>query len=620
MVQLPCKLLRSGRVRMFVSGLAIVMLVLAVLTSYHYYENRSDVLRRIDQRLYAGALAMHHAEGKSFAIAIEQGRLTAPQNYRDQVVSLTKLCDDLQLDFLFALIKYQGRFYFTLSSLTAQQLAQQDFNHYFATPYTAVPAQRIIRHDNEPYYFTAGNSHNSLRVVLMPCVNSAGQHYLAGAALDSNVIDSALHQVLFRALKLCVLLLLLAFPLTAVFVWPLQCQLYSDELTGLANRARLKHDIAHCRTAQLILIDIDAFKDINNYYGVHIGDQLLIKLADALRLMVPHETKIYRLSGDEFALLCESAPNCISVDYVITRINELRFEIEDNEFRVSVTAGIAQGAEQLMEHADLALKEAKAMLKPYKFYSSYLHTVQNSRANLLWTYRLKEAIENKRMVAYFQPIHDNKRDEISHYEALIRMVDQDGTVSGPGFFMDAARKSRVYSQLTMFMLDEALNFIQHSGCRCTVNLLNEDIVAEESRQQIVERIRKAPGREKLIFEIVEAEGIDNYDVIKSFIDQVRIYGVDIAVDDFGTGYSNFDHISNLDIDYIKIDGGLIEQLNNSARAKTIVESIIYFARQLDIKIIAEYVSDEKLQARIVELGIDYSQGYFWGKPQPLMKS
>ena len=145
-------------------------------------------------------------------------------------------------------------------------------------------------------------------------------------------------------------------------------------------------------------------------------------------------------------------------------------------------------------------------------------------------------------------------------------------------------------------------------------------MVEESRQRIIDQIRKAPVRDRLIFEIVEAEGIDNYDDIKSFIDQVRVYGVRIAIDDFGTGYSNFDHISNLNVDYIKIDGGLIAQLNESVRSKTIVEAIIHFAKELDIKIIAEYVADEGLQQQVASMGIDYSQGYFWGKPQAWTKS
>lgn len=613
---LPCKLLKSSRVRMFGTGLVVLMLVLLVLSSYHYYENRSQVLKRVDHDLVAGALAMSYAVGGAFHVESDPTQHPLPDNYSAQVMTLTELRGKLQLDFLYSVVERRGKLYFTLSSLTEQQLAAGDYQHYFAKPYAAVPEDFFTNPSDQPYFFEAQDLLGSYRSVLLPCVSVSGQHYYAGASIDVAVISNALAGTFQRALVQCVLLLLLAFPLTGLFIWPLQCQLYTDELTGLANRERLKKDILSCRMPQLMLVDIDAFKDINSYYGVHIGDQVLIKMADALRVLVPRESRIYRLSGDEFALLSESTPNGISVDYVVARINELRFDIEDTEFRVSITAGVAQGGQQLMEHADLALKEAKRLLKPYKFYSAYLQTAQNSQANLLWTQRLKDAIENKRMVAYFQPIHDNKRNTISHYEALIRIVAEDGTVASPGFFMDAARKSRVYSQLTTFILDEALEFIQCHGCRCTVNLLNEDIVVEESRQNIIDRIRKASGREKLIFEIVESEGIDNYDVIKSFIDQVRIYGVAVAVDDFGTGYSNFDHISHLDIDYIKIDGGLIGQLNQSSRAKTIVESIIHFAKKLDIKIIAEYVADEALQRRVVDLGIDYSQGYYWGKPQP----
>ncbi|MDY0189246.1 MAG: bifunctional diguanylate cyclase/phosphodiesterase [Desulfuromonas sp.] len=601
---------------MFGTGLLVLMLVLLVLSSYHYYENRAQVLKRVDHDLLAGALAMSYSVGDAFHVEADPTQHPLPADYPQQITTLTELDSELQLDFLFSVVKRNGKLYFTLSSLKDQQLAAGDYHHYFAKPYAAVPADFFSHPCDKAYFFEAQDLLGSYRAVLLPRVSVSGQHYYAGAAIDVAVISTALAGTFQRALVQCVLLLLLAFPITGMFIWPLQCQLYTDELTSLANRERLKKDITACRMPQLMLVDIDAFKDINSYYGVHVGDQVLIKLADALRVLVPRESKIYRLGGDEFALLSESSPNGISVDYVVSRINELRFEIEETEFRISITAGVAQGKEQLMEHADLALKEAKRLLKPYKFYSAYLHTVLSSRANLLWTYRLKESIENNHLTAYFQPIHDNKLNVISHYEALIRIVSDDGTVAAPGFFMDAARKSRVYNQLTVFMLDAALEFVQRNGCRCTVNLLIDDILVEESRQNIIDRIRKAPGREKLIFEIVESEGIDNYDVIKMFIDQVRIYGIAVAIDDFGTGYSNFDHISQLDIDYIKIDGGLIEQLNSSARARTIVESIIHFAKELDIKIIAEYVSDAALQRSVVELGVDYSQGYYWGKPQP----
>ena len=425
-------------------------------------------------------------------------------------------------------------------------------------------------------------------------------------------MDRALAESLNGALVECLVLLLVCVPVALAFVWPLSRRLFTDELTGLGNRLSLKRDLLRCRFPQLTLVNIDGFKDINNFYGGHIGDKLLIRVGDYLRKLVPSQTNIYRISGDEYALMCDASPRCVSVEYLMERINEQRFVIDDSEFRLSLTAGVAQGPHKLLERADLALKEAKRIFRPYVHYSPDLHSSQTSHANLLWTSKIKEGVENQRFRAYFQPIYDNRAGKISHYESLIRLVERDGTIVGPNFFMEAARKSRVSSRLTTFMIDQALACIERHNVGCTVNLSIDDIVDHESRQTIIEHIRKKTAREQLIFEIIESQGVENYQVIKSFIDQVHIYGIKVAVDDFGTGYSNFDHISQLDVDFLKIDGGLIAQLNDSERAQTIIEAIVHFARELGIATIAEYVSSEELQERVVALGIDYSQGYLWG--------
>lgn len=610
----PCKILRTHRLRLFATGLCILMLVLTILSVYHYYEDRTQVMEKIDQRLYAGATGLRYAVGEAFHNRSIQPKLALKEDYFQANDTLVHMARDLELKNLCTLISVDDALYQILSS-DCEEPGNGVYSHFFSLYPDANKEGAEAHRGAVPRYYDVDNEDSNYRSVLIPYVTSGGYRYLVGASIDIS-LNHALAETLQRALIQCGILLLLSFPLTALYVWPLLCQLYTHELTGLPNRARLKKDLTSCRLPQLVLIDIDGFKDINHYYGIQVGDQLLISVANCLKALIPAGTRLYKLDGDEYALLCESSPRCISVDYLISRINEQRINIEDTEFRLSVTAGVSQGTTQLIEHADLALKEAKRVLKPYKHYSSYLHTVQNSQANLLWTYKLKDAIDSGRIEAYFQPIYDNTQHKISHYETLVRLIEEDGTVVGPTFFMEAARRSRVYSQLTLFVIDAALRFIEKHDMACTVNLLNEDIVVDESRQQIIDLIRKESAREKLIFEIVESEGIDNYDTIKSFIDQVRVYGVRVAIDDFGTGYSNFDHISHLDVDYVKIDGSLIEQLNSSARSKTIVEAIIHFAKELEIETIAEYVSDESLQKIVAEMGIDYSQGYFIGRPQP----
>ncbi|GEM_PF-1501266 len=600
-----CKLMKNHRTRMFVTSLALLMLLLLLLSIYHYYEDRGLALRSIDERLYAGVTAARYVVGDG-GVVIAAADQPLPLPYRRIAAKLQHLAAEMGLKDLYALAVADGAVRVALTS---------DARVYPpSAKYGDVGAEVLVKL-KQPLYLSAGrDSHH--RSIIIPCMASGGSRYWLGADIDSDLVDKALSANFQRALLQCVVLLILSIPLTALFVLPLACQLYTHELTGLPNRARLKKDLERWRLPQLMLIDVDGFKDINNYYGVRVGDQLLIRMSEIIKALIPAGTRLYKLDGDEFAVLSEASPQCISVDYLITRINEQRIEFEQTEFRLSVTAGVAQGTDQIIEHADLALKEAKRVLTPYKFYSSYLHTVQASRANLLWTYKLRDAIDCGRIVAYFQPIHNNRSAVVSHYEALVRLCEEDGTVVGPNFFMEAARRSRIYGRLTVFMLQAALRFIEENDVCCSVNLLNEDIVVEESRWQIIDHIRRAPGRKRLIFEIVESQGIDNYDVIRAFIEQVRTYGVRVAIDDFGTGYSNFDHISHLDIDYIKIDGSLIEQLGSSARSRTIVEAIIHFATELNIDTIAEYVSSAELQRIVCEMGIGYSQGYFIGKPLP----
>ncbi|MBW2187046.1 MAG: diguanylate cyclase, partial [Deltaproteobacteria bacterium] len=427
----PCKMLTSYRLRLFATGLCVLMLVLTVLSVYHYYENRTQVMEKIDQRLYAGGTALRYAVGDVFHNRKLQPNMALKGDYSQANDLLVQLTHDLDLKKLYTLISVDDALYQILSS-DSQQPLSGGHGRFFALYPDANQDGAAAHQGAVPRYYDREDQDGSYRSLLIPYVTAGGYRYLVGASIDIS-LNSALAETLQRSLTQCAILLLLSFPLTALFVWPLLCQLYTHELTGLPNRARLKKDLSTCRLPQLILIDIDGFKDINHYYGIQVGDQLLISVANCLKALIPAGTRLYKLDGDEYALLCESSPRCISVDYLISRINEQRIDIEDTEFRLSVTAGVAQGTTQLIEHADLALKEAKRVLKPHKHYSSYLHTVQNSQANLLWTYKLKDAIDGDRIEAYFQPIYDNTQHKISHYETLVRLIEEDGTVVGPTF-------------------------------------------------------------------------------------------------------------------------------------------------------------------------------------------
>jgi EAL domain-containing protein (putative c-di-GMP-specific phosphodiesterase class I) len=229
--------------------------------------------------------------------------------------------------------------------------------------------------------------------------------------------------------------------------------------------------------------------------------------------------------------------------------------------------------------------------------------------------KIKSAIEEDRIVPYFQGIVDNSTRQIVKYEALIRLVESNGTVLSPFWFLEHAKKSKLYDKLTRIMIQKTFAVFEQNNYEFSLNLTVQDIISDETREILYQILESSPAAKRVIFEIVESEGIVNYEEVIDFILNVKQFGCKIAIDDFGTGYSNFSYLSKLDVDYIKIDGSLIKNINQDNDHLYTVESILFFAQRKGIKTIAEFVEDESIFDKVVELGIDYSQGYLFSTPQ-----
>ncbi len=148
----------------------------------------------------------------------------------------------------------------------------------------------------------------------------------------------------------------------------------------------------------------------------------------------------------------------------------------------------------------------------------------------------------------------------------------------------------------------------------SINLSIEDIMDESTSKFILDLLRTSGIANRVIFELLESEGIESFEVVNSFIQDIKATGAMVAIDDFGSGYSNFVYLSELKVDIIKIDGSLIKNIDKDTQAQIIVETIIKFANQLKIKTVAEFVHSESVQKKVTEMGIDYIQGYHIGKP------
>ncbi len=396
----------------------------------------------------------------------------------------------------------------------------------------------------------------------------------------------------------------------------------TDHLTHLANRQKLLEDLEEDKDLKLAIINIEEFKEINEYYGFDIGDKLLVKLANMLCIFLSSKpTRLYKLSGSEFAILVDDTINKeefrILIKQVIQNIKDNEYQIEEYSFKIRVVSGAAMQKNYFI-NAQMATNHAKIINEEFLFFDENLDIKEKLVHNVNWTNKLKEALDNDRLVIYIQPIICNKTLAILKYECLIRMIDTDGKIILPAQFLRIAKKSKLYPDLTKVVIEKAVEYFKDKEVEFAINLTLDDMLNPEIVELLEKKISENNGLgNKLTIEIVEDEGIENYKEVSGFIENMKFLGCKIAIDDFGTGYSNFDYLMRLDIDFIKIDGSIIKNVSHDKNAKVVTEVIVSFAKRLNIKTVAEFVCNKEILDIVSNMGIDYSQGYYLGKPTPI---
>ena len=405
-------------------------------------------------------------------------------------------------------------------------------------------------------------------------------------------------------------------------------QLHTDNLTSLPNRNALIRDINRQRFYALILLNIDNFKEINDFYGHAIGDETLLALTNSIEEAIAYlPMQLYKMPSDEYAITLSEAMSSSELESarlsIIQHLQSQYYDLHGASIYVTLTMGMdialrgKNKANDLLVNADMALKSAKKRHLSYQLYDETMQIKQEYQHNILWNKKLKEAIENKKVCLHYQPIFDSKSRDIVEYEALIRMIDNNGAIITPGYFLPAARQSRLYPFISKFVINEVFNMLETTLHHYSLNLSVDDIIDIPTKEFLIQKLQSSPHTDRLIFELLESEGIENYQEVSAFISEVKQFGSRIAIDDFGTGYSNFAHILRLDVDILKIDGSLIRNIDTDTNAQTILIAVTEFSKHLGLKTIAEFVHSEAVYLKCKELGVDYLQGYYLGEPKPL---
>lgn len=402
-----------------------------------------------------------------------------------------------------------------------------------------------------------------------------------------------------------------------------------NDITSIMSPKKLLSDyINSCAEPFVAMIKIEYFDDIEKYYGLNISEKIEKKFQEELTKILPIQCEfehIYSLGDGEFALAKDKMLSNSSIQEIILKLKKLQqhtkeisLDIGELRYDVSILLSVSYGEDVLsnVKYGIRNLQESK-----HKFIIANgltLHEHNQAQNNLQTLTMVKNAIEDNKIISHFQPIINNKTKKVEKYESLVRLVNDDNDILSPYHFLDIAKKGQYYSEITTIVLENSFKALKVTSVDISMNLSTLDIEKDSTRKKIFSLLKENQEHaHRVVFELLEDEIVKNFDLVKSFIQDVKKMGVKIAIDDFGTGYSNFERLLDYQPDILKIDGSLVKNIDTNMLSLHIVETITAFAKKQNIKIVAEFVESEKIYNILHNLDVDYSQGYYFGKAECL---
>ncbi len=422
-------------------------------------------------------------------------------------------------------------------------------------------------------------------------------------------------------------------------------QAHIDPATGLFNQkgftGRLSQEFTDndklAASYALCILELDQFRGISTLCGPEDGERLLREIADIFKqYLAPHEI-MARIGDSRFGVLypgCDLEISRMKTEGMVNGLAGYRFQWENRSFAVGGHAGLAvfkidaETPASVLKHADTACMRAKELgVNQIQIYAADDPTLSRREQSLDWAGRIDSILAENRLFVRCQkiaPLNDI-HGAASHYEILLGIRGEDGSLLSPADFVAAAERWNRISDIDRSQVESVFAWIRREPGRFaalggfSINLSGQSVNSEEFMDFLHRRLAEADWPlEKITFEITETAAIEEFSQAERFIRRIRRHGCRFSLDDFGSGFASYAYLKNLEVDYLKIDGAFVRDLAHSETDYAMVKSMNEVGHSLGIKTIAEYVESEEILAKLREIGVDYAQGYHIGKPRLLM--
>ena len=502
------------------------------------------------------------------------------------------------------------------------------FNEEYALAYQTSKPQIIKQQEMQNLYLTylyPIKSANEVIGVLSVDITSD---------IQSDILDLLRPLETFFVILIIFIFLLMLMTILQIFHYFItRKKIFTDPLTQIYNRNYLQEisPRLNLNHYSLAMIDLDHFKVVNDVYGHKAGDAILAKSSLIMKSSIRDNDILIRYGGEEFMLLLYNRDSKDDLSEIYERvrknISSHIFTYEKNKIEMQVSIGVHENP-ATEKDLNEAIKVADKMLYIAKKEgrNRVIYHKDNSKStknlNSKDIYFVKRAIEEDRVLCYYQPIYECKSGKIFKYEALVRIIDTDGKIIAPIQFLPELKHTNIHYKLTQRILSIIFDKFKDSSENVSINMNFTDLINKDIETTLKNTFASNPSlASRVTIEVLESDEIQNTALFKEKVKLIHSYGATVSIDDFGSGYSNFKSILDIEADFLKIDGSLVKNIATNEKDFKVVKSIIAFAKDSNMKAIAEFVHSSEVYDKLSEIGVEYMQGYYIAKPcQRLLQS
>jgi EAL domain-containing protein (putative c-di-GMP-specific phosphodiesterase class I)/GGDEF domain-containing protein len=624
-----------GKDKLFILSIIFYLIGIVAYAIAEYFHEKNSLIQKIDEQLLETVSITVNLLQQELRDNIA-GEIKTPTPDEDYILSLKlkQIADNMQVADIYSLVQSEEEYVFIAATREIAGYideATDNFDMVFFKNFGNVSEVLANSFETQQIAFNQYElKEGPVRSIYFPFESVSSKKYLIAVNARIDDLNTIVYTSVLKAIAYGLFLGLLAFPLILLYLRKIH-QSYQetidanlkDTLTNLPNKRRLQQVIKEDGTDQVLFIEIENFDRLSSTLGVISSDSLILKVAYLLKELdidgIEH-CQLFHIDNNQFAFHTnhhfseDDTRNIISGTYKsLTDRNIWQEEKEAVPLVVRMSA--VRHQQNILMLASMALIHAQETNQALVIYEPSLNLPEHFQKYIKVFNLLSDALQHERLTIYYQPVLDYKEGKIIHYEALARITDEEGKiVSSPDEFMPIAYQSRLCHKLTRVVLDKVIDEIKGTQHVVSINLSIKDLFDAATRNAIVARIRESGIGHQIEFELQEQQMISQYNLAAAYIRQLKSCNVEIGLDDLGKLYSNFDRLLGLPLSFVKIDGLVVEAIEQDSDARAMVEGVVNFATQKGIKVIAEHCHNQAICDMVATLEVRYMQGFHIGKP------